>query len=234
MIPQQFHWVWLGKKPLPEKDQGWMRSWQEKHPHWKCTVWAEHPDNIEIEGFEVRPLPPLINQKFYDGIGQWVTGLAATASRSDIVRYELLLQGGVYLDTDVECFKNIEHLLSGVPLFVADEWGPCCGNYMFGAAPNHPALYTVVRELGPHLNSLQGAVNAVQATGPTYLNAQLCKYPDLVIFPHMLFNPLCAFDSPDKVTKWPEVSLANHHFDGKWYDRIKNDPPSEFLQVDKG
>jgi mannosyltransferase OCH1-like enzyme len=228
MIPQQFHWVWLGPNHISEKDQKWMRSWQEKHPAWSCTIWAEHPENINLEDFEVRPLPPLINQKFYNGIEQWVTGRAATASRSDIVRYEIMLQGGIYLDTDVECFGNIEHLLQGVTLFVADEWGPCNGNYMFGALPNHPAIYTVVRELGSHLNSLKSAVNAVQATGPAYLNKQLQKYQDLVVYPHMLFNPLCAFDSPEQVTKWPEVSLANHHFDGKWYDRTKNEPPLEF------
>lgn len=230
MIPHQFHWVWLGHRTVPEKNQQWMRSWQEKHPAWRCIVWAEHPENIDLEDFEIKPLPPLINQKFYDGIGKWMTGWVADLSRCDIVRYEIALRGGVCLDTDVECFGNIETSLCGVSLFVADEWESRCGNYLFGAAPNHPALYTVVRELGTRLGDLKTAVNAAHdATGPTYLNEQLCKHPDLVIYPHMLFNPLSAFDNPDKVTQWPAVSLANHHFDGKWYDRIKNLPPVEFL-----
>lgn len=229
MIPKQFQWVWLGPNALPPKDQKWMRSWGEKHPDWRCIVWAEHPENITLEGFEVKPLPPLINRKFYDGIEQWVTGRAALAARSDVVRYELVARyGGVYLDTDVECFAAIDEVLCGVNLFVADEWGPSAGNYMFGASPNHPALWTVVRELGPHLSGHKTALNAVQAAGPTYLNSRLRQYPDLVIFPHMLFNPLCAYDDPAQVTQWPACSLANHHYDGKWYDRVKNKPPEEF------
>lgn len=235
MIPPFFHWVWLGVYPLPPKDQKWMRSWQEKHPSWNCILWAERPDlihepDVDLPEFEVRPLPPLINRKFYDGIEQWVTGRAVVAARSDIVRYELVARyGGVYLDTDVECFDAIDEVLDGVRLFVSDEWGPSVGNYMFGAKPNHPALWTVVRELSSHLNSHKTALNAVQATGPPYLNTKLRQHPDLVIFPHMLFNPLCAYDDPHQVTKWPECSLGNHHYDGKWYDRQKRPPAPEFL-----
>ena len=234
MIPHQFHWVWPGHRTVPEKHQAWMRSWREKHPTWNCTLWAEHPENLEIErfereGFEVRPLPPLINQKFYDEIGKWVAGPSAAAARSDIVRYEIVLRGGICLDTDVECFGNIEHLLCGVSLCVADEWGAHPGNYLLGAAPNHPAIYSVVRGLGPHLSALASGVSAVEATGAAYLYRQLRRHPDLVIYPHMLFNPLRAFDSPEKVTQWPAVSLANHHCEGKWYDRLKNEPPLEFL-----
>jgi mannosyltransferase OCH1-like enzyme len=192
---------------------------------------AEHPENIHLDGFEVKPLPPLVNRKFYDGIEQWVTGRATLAARSDVVRYELVARyGGVYLDTDVECFQNIDEVLRDVRLFVADEWGPSVGNYLFGATANHPALWTAVRELGPHLSGHKTALNAVQATGPAYLNSRLRQYRDLVIFPHMLFNPLCAYDDPEQVTHWPPCSLANHHYDGKWYYRVKNEPSVEFRQ----
>ncbi len=229
MIPKQFHWVWIGPNILPEKDREWMQTWQTRHPYWKCTIWAEYPDQVALEGFETRPLPPLINQRFYDGIEQWVTGKAVLAARSDIVRYEVIARyGGIYLDTDVECFHYVDELLENVQLFVSDEWGPTPGNYMFGALPNHPALWTTVRELGPHLASHEGALNALQATGPDYLNERLRPYGELVIFPHMLFNPLCAFDDPAQVTNWPACSYGNHHFDGKWYDRVKNVPPPQF------
>ena len=232
-IPLQFHWVWLGSDPLPEKDQAWMRSWRTYHPQWSFNLWAEHPETVaalHLPDFHIRPLPPLVNRRFYDGIEQWVTGKAVLAARSDIVRYEIVAaQGGVYLDTDVECFGEVSQLMENVNLFVADEWGPSVGNYMFGATPNHPALWTVVRELGPHLTSHKEAINAVVATGPAYLNPRLRQHPDLVIFPHMLFNPLCAYDDPDQVRNWPACSLANHHYDGKWYTREKNKSlPVEF------
>ena len=234
MIPKVFHWVWIGDEALPEKDLAWMGSWLRYHAGWNGVVWAEYPEKVwpvvaSWPRWSVQPLPPLVNQKFYDEIERWVTGRAVLASRSDIVRYEVIARhGGIYLDTDVECFAPIEGVLENVRLFVADEWGPASGNYLFGGVPNHPALWTTVRELGPHLNAHEEGLNACVATGPPYLNSRLQGHPDCVVFPHMLFNPLCAFDDPEQVTSWPAVSLANHHYDGKWYERTKNVPPIEF------
>ncbi|RYG54085.1 hypothetical protein EON80_32075 [bacterium] len=236
MIPHIFHWVWLTNTPLPENDKAWMQSWRQHHPDWEFILWAEFPEAVEIEGFTVKPIPPLINQWAYDNIGTWALGRDIVAARSDIVRYEIMLQGGIYLDTDVECFANIEPRLEGVSLFVADEWGGHQGhqgNYMFGASANHPALYTVVRELRSHLRSQQ-AGNILSITGPFYLNTQLWKYADqLVVFPFMLFSPLSYYHDPDKVEVWPAVTLANHRADGKWYDREKSDPPAQFKAESK-
>lgn len=257
LMPRLFHFVWVGDNPFPIKDAAWLASWLTHHPDWRAVLWAESPGTLgsglselanarpQTSDFdssgtprgsgippalEVRLLPPLVNQRFFDGIEQWVTGRAVLAARSDIVRMEIVARfGGVYLDTDVECFQSAESVLRGVRLFYSDEWGPSVGNYMFGGVANHPALWTLVRELGPHLTSHTSALNAVEATGPAYLAPRLRAHPDCVIFPHMLFNPLCAYDDPAQVTQWPPVSLANHHYDGKWYDREKATPPPEFL-----
>lgn len=234
MIPHIFHWVWLGQNPLPEKDRGWMQSWRTHHPGWRFVVWAQHPELIDLEGFEARPLPPLVNQWSYDNIERYVHERSVIAARSDLIRYEVVLEGGVYLDTDVECFANIEARLDGVSLFVSDEWGQAQGNggnYMFGAAPNHPAFYTVVRDLEFHIKSKKGVASVLDVTGPNYLNNQLWKYRDqLVVFPFMLFSPLCYWNDPAQVEVWPTVTLANHHADGKWYDRQKSPPPPQFLK----
>lgn len=233
-IPRQFHWVWLGKEPLPQKDQAWMLSWRRNHPSWRCIIWAEHPAQVALEGFETRALPPLVNQHLYDGIERWVRGKAVLAARSDIVRYEIVARyGGVYLDTDVECFRNIDELLQDVTLFVSDGWGGGECNYMFGAFANHPALWTTVRDLGPHLSACHHQLNPVQATGPDYLNPKLYLSQDLVIFPDQLFNPLDARDDPRWVRSWPQCSYGNHHFDGKWleYTAWKNLPPPEFINA---
>lgn len=229
MIPKIFHFVWIGPEPLPRQDMDWLDSWARLHNDWQCLVWSDRSDLEVPDGFEVRPLPVLLNQRFYGGIEQWVPGPAAVASRSDIARYEIVAQyGGIYVDTDVECFARIDDLIQPVSLFVADEWGPNPGNYLFGARPGHPAMWAVVRELGPHLLGLKGVANAVSATGPLYFNSRLESHPDLVIFPHMLFNPLCPHHDWRQVTEWPACSRANHHFDGKWYYQEKHEPPPEF------
>jgi inositol phosphorylceramide mannosyltransferase catalytic subunit len=42
--------------------------------------------------------------------------------QSDIARYEILLQvGGVYIDTDFECLRNVEPLIDGIECFAAQE-----------------------------------------------------------------------------------------------------------------
>lgn len=73
-----------------------------------------------------------------------------------------------------------------------------------------------------------GLISPVLLTGPTYLFETLEGHPDLVRFPYMLFNPLHAYGDYRQVTSWPEVSIANHHFYGTWYDREKYTPDGSF------
>lgn len=235
MIERKLHWVWLGDK-FPDKDRKWAEEWISHHMDWRSILWTDKP---QAKGCftEVRRIPRLVNQDVFDEMERWSPGRAAIAARSDVVRYELVaMEGGVYLDTDVNCFKRIDDLLDGVNLFVSDEraiepeWAACPGNYMFGAEKGSPAMWTVVRELTGNLRKLKGQENPVLTTGPRYLQDQLLKYKDkLVTFPYMFFNPLGPMYDPDQVKKWPEMSYGNHRFDGKWYDREKKTPPKEFL-----
>lgn len=232
MIPKVFHFVWCGMADIGAENLRWMRSWATFNPDWESVLWMEHPQ--PVYGFEVRPLPPLVNRRFYDGIEQWVSERAAIAARSDIVRMEIIARfGGLYLDTDVECFKPLGSLLDNVKLAYFDEFGPCNGNYAFAAEQNHPATWTAVRELGPWLASHKEAFSALDATGPNYLAPKLRTHPDCVIFPHMILNPLTARADQNQVEVWPEVSIGNHHYQGTWYDQKLVAPPEEFLRGDK-
>ncbi len=235
MIPRLFHWVWIGSSSLPEADTLWMRSWLHHNTAWSGILWGEHPESVRpvlkyLPRCEVRPLPPLVNQQFYDGIEEWVTGQAVLASRSDIVRYEVVARhGGIYLDTDVECLSPMGSLLDGARLCMADEWGPQQGNFLFGGIANHPTLWQAVRELGPHLQSLGGPVYAPEAAGPCFLGPRLRSHPDLVIFPHIMFNPLPVWHDGRQAERWPTATIANHHMDGKWIGRHKLKPPADPL-----
>lgn len=235
MIPRQFHWVWLGDKKLPIKERSWMQTWREMHPFWRCIIWAEHPDLAHIQGFETRPLPPLINVRFYEEIENAATGSAmnrdALMARSNIVRYEVIARdGGVYMDTGVECFQPIDELLVGVRLFVCDRWGPCRGNYMFGGVPNHPALWAVVGEMAgsraDHPEPSSGPNSLAAGTGASYLYSRLRRYEDLVIFPSMLFNPL-GESGFEVATSWLECSYGNLYHGDSLLDHARHDRGGE-------
>lgn len=243
----RLHQVWMGEKKMPECFVTWAETWRREHPGWDFTLWAEHPDIIpRVEPWTaVEALPPLINGHLFKELPELVTNRPMIAAKSDLVRYEIVARyGGIYIDGDVECFQSVRELVDGVRLFCADEYGPTAGNYCFGAEANHPAMWTVVRELqhrfyaakdldkksrkeGSRENRLP--VNPVYLCGPNYLNEQLRKHPDLVLFPWPLFNPLSAWDDYKLVRFWPETAYANHHYYGTWYDREKKTPPKEFM-----
>lgn len=237
MIPKTLHFVWIGSFRIPDEFAANIISWRERHPHWKIILWSDMP---ELQpgaalGVEVRDLPPLVNKQYLSDLDR-MAGQGKWAARSDLVRYEVVARyGGVYMDTDVRCFRCIDELLEGVDLFVCDEVYHCNGNYGFGARPNHPAMWTVVREVGPRIEMIydkgrpKDFPNIVEITGPVYFNAQLRKYQSgLVVFPAPLFNPLGHEYDPNQVSVWPDSAFANHDFAGTWYDRDKKTPPPEF------
>jgi mannosyltransferase OCH1-like enzyme len=56
--------------------------------------------------------------------------------KADIARYEVIYtHGGVYLDTDFKCLRNIEPLLEGADFFSAWEDDERVANSLFGAMP---------------------------------------------------------------------------------------------------
>lgn len=151
-IPRQLHQIWLGPDPVPERLREYAASWRRYCPHWVLVLWTdrpeEHADLAAGPWHQVAEPPPIINRWAYHWAPRWFGPRAAWAARSDILRMELVARyGGVYADLDVELFGPVEDLLSGVRLFIAEEWGPCAGNYLFGATPNHPALWSAVRDL---------------------------------------------------------------------------------------
>ena len=199
-IPKIFHRIWLGSRSMPEEFERFGRTWEQLHPGWEMRFWTD------------ANLPALTNQAAFDSAPSF-------AAKADILRYEILLQhGGVYVDTDFECLRNIEPLLDGVGCFVAQQrdldadFGKFCyvNNALMGAIPGHPLFKDLVELLGQHMKSLPPDVPASYLTGPHFLTTVLQAHPDVKIFPACFFYPYTATERWRRHEKFPQAYAVHH------------------------
>ena len=121
-----------------------MRTCYDKHPTWKHMVWTNQ--NLPV---------PFIFKK------EWKLD-NNNARRSDLLRLQILFNhGGVYLDTDMECIKPIDNLLSGYNFVMATECshvgknekfsGPCdqkhINNAVIASTKENPTVYELMMKM---------------------------------------------------------------------------------------
>lgn len=95
-IPKIIHYIWLGKKELPEKEKKCLESWKKFCPDYELKLWNE--DNFDIEHSNEYVKEAYKNKKY--------------AFVADYIRMNALYEeGGIYLDTDVELLKPFDEFL---------------------------------------------------------------------------------------------------------------------------
>jgi hypothetical protein len=165
---------------MPAEFKAFGRSWQRLHPGWKMKLWTE------------ANMPPLTNR--------WAFNHSRSFSgRANVLRYEILLEmGGVYIDTDFECLRNIEPLLGDVECFAGHhrdeefEHGSfaVANNAIMGSVPGHPFLRDLIEEAEANMRGVmdQTRLPAYQ-TGPVFLTTVIQRHPEVKIFPPEVFYP---------------------------------------------
>jgi mannosyltransferase OCH1-like enzyme len=210
-IPKIIHQIWLGS-PFPEKYRSFQQSWIAHHPDWEYRLWTEE----SLKDF------PLQNQELYDSAVNW-------GEKSDILRYEILYRiGGVYVDTDFECFKSLEpfHYLLDfyTGLFNLDRKFafPRMGNALIGACPGHPILKACVDNLCGD-GSRENCDEIQKRTGPIYFTRKFLDHAldgkmKNAALPFPYFYPLPAEQREEQdLSAWmfPET-YALHHWEASW------------------
>jgi len=211
-IPKIIHQIWLGS-PLPATFLAYTKTWQQHHPDWQYKLWTD-ADIAQLK---------LENQDIYDHAINY-------AERSDIARYEILYRfGGLYVDTDCECFKPFDILnhsydfYAGVELPAMAPWlgAIILPNALIACTPQHPILRACIDEV--RKRSTTNSHDIVIKTGPLVFTDMALKLIDdpthcNIIFPATFFYPI------DKETKGranilsmvqPET-FAIHHWAGSW------------------
>lgn len=120
MIPKTIHYCWFGGKEKPPTFYKYLATWQQFLPDFAIKEWNE--SNFPIS--EYRYACEAYEMDEYVFV-------------SDVARmHALFMEGGVYLDTDVELINNFDSYL-GCESFIGRE-AEYIGTAVIGAEPSLP------------------------------------------------------------------------------------------------
>ena len=196
MIPKIIHTAWFGGE-MPEEFRAYMQTWKNHHPEWDFICWSE----AHLPG------PTCHRQLFNEA--------QHPAYKAEIVRYEAVLQhGGIWVDTDFECFKPFDALLGSLHAFAA--WGyddhekpGAIFPGLFGAEPGHPWVQDIV-------DGIPGAWKPDRMSlGPWYITPITKRHPEVFLFQRPLFYPYQSNEKHRKGEVFPDAYAA-HHWAGSW------------------
>ena len=200
-----------------------MKTCYDKHPTWKHMVWTE--ENMPVPFY------------FHD---EWNLD-NNHARRSDLVRLQVLINhGGVYLDTDMECIKPIDDLLTGYRFVIGTECGKpsdknCnikhLNNAIMASTKNSIIVGNIITEVKRRYKKLEsdlwitGGIKHLhpldyvsKLAGPTILNhfgRKFSKLDGVKIYPAEYFYPL-HYSNRKKMKDWdiptnPKTLQKNTH-----------------------
>lgn len=173
-IPHVMHHIWLGS-PLPEHLASNIREWQRLHPEWESLVWGD------------KDFGWLQNQALFDRAGDLVPRDAVWQFKSDLCRYEILLQyGGWYCDTDTRPLRAIDSALAGHDVFAAMEDSNYVGNTYLGCTPDHPIMREIIGAIPRNVNRNQGKRPNV-LTGPKFITPIWKRNGGYAAQPHLWY-----------------------------------------------
>jgi ubiquinone/menaquinone biosynthesis C-methylase UbiE len=191
IIPKVFHRIWIGNSPMPDEFVEYGKTWESLHPDWEIKTWNE--ENIF----------PLKNQKLFDNA-------LCPAQKADIARFEILYNyGGVYLDCDFECLRNIEDLISGLEGFTASEDPGIFSMGIMGAVPEHEVFKALIDGLEESINLYRNHPLNYQA-GPVYATRKIKAYPYFKMFESKLFYPYSYREKNRKGETFSEAYAVHH------------------------
>ena len=207
MIPKIIHQIHMGEQPLSNQELKWQQTWKKYNPDWELILWNdERLKTINI-----------INEKYLDSCDNY-------SMKSDILRFDILYQfGGVYVDTDFECLKNLDPFLSEKDFVICKQiperqhGAKICGAFM------------AANKFNQHIGKLVNGIadrsvshkdkNAVLRYGPFYLQDNIPE--ELVldskyVYPFMWYEAKGISRNHTNLKQAFPESFAVHHWNGSW------------------
>jgi len=265
-IPKIIHQIWLGSE-FPDKYRSWRQTWLDKHPDWVYILWTDNSKNyfmgdfVESEEelklilksencsgkrlvFDVSRMDMVNRESFLQAPNY--------GSKSSILRYEILYRyGGVYLDTDLECFRSFDPLVYGYDFFAGmapiNMQKTQVANGLIGSIPGHSVLQYCIKNtsLDRFNNKIVDILQStVAATGPGFLTRAIFyaagkgDTKDVVLPPSYFYSlrremlrliysrdesfpPKFFSDLPSSKFVAPPEAFAVHYWETSWMKKYK-------------
>lgn len=130
MIPKIIHYSWFSGDKYPDDIAQFIERWHKLLPDYEFMLWDMNRLNDEIDSDFVR-----------EAISQRKWAFAADYTRL----FAIKKYGGVWFDTDVELFKNIDDLLASDCFIGKESWIDKDGmvyltSHFMGAVKGHPFI----------------------------------------------------------------------------------------------
>lgn len=205
MIPKTIHFCWFSDEPYPEKIQRCIESWHQFLPDYHVKKWDTTNFYVNIN--------PYVQEAFE--CHKW-------AFASDYVRlYALYTEGGIYLDSDIECLKSMDDLLCN-KAFTGFEAKGMVAAWIFGSEKGNPIFkefldyyegrhFLVDGEMDLTPNPVP--VSAICRQHGMTAADEIQRLDDITIYPKRFF---CGKDVSTGIINVTPDTYTIHHFTGAW------------------
>ncbi len=209
VIPKKIHYMWLGKKPLPDNLQKCINSWKKYCPDYEIIQWDESNYDISKNDY--------MKQAYETGSYGFVPDYA----RLDIL-YE---HGGIYMDTDVEVVRSLDDLLYQQAFCGVEKWQTMNFGGCSGAVKGHEAIrqfldcrknLSFLYEDGSQNRTTCGFYDTNVAIRNGYIiNGKTQNIMGMNIYAFDYFHP---YDYMSGQTVQTRNTYTIHRFNGGWLD----------------
>ena len=229
-IPKVINQIWNDQN-IPAHFNPLIATWKENHPDWEYKLWTYEMNREFIEKYD----PDFLS--VYDNYPRDI-------QRVDAARYFILREtGGLFVDMDFECFKNIEELLDGqYCVFGTEPEWHCellrkemiiCNAFM-ACVPKHGLLIKICEDLKKGnriIGNTPAKIAVLESTGPFKLTEMYTMYDDkqqVKLLPSKTIYPLTMKETHELLNNDMEVDAATrqkldtayalHYFLGSWWE----------------
>ena len=214
LIPKKIHYMWLGGKEIPANLKKCIESWRRFCSDYEIIEWNEN--NYDIDKH------PYMRQAYDTGFYGFVPDYA----RLDIL-YE---HGGIYLDTDVEIRKTLDHMLCQEAFCGVEKWQVLNFGGCSGSVKGNPAIKKFIDrrkdtlfidKSGDYNKKTCGFYDTLTAIDMGYqINGGTQALDNINIYAYDYFHPYDYMSGEVNITS---NTYSIHWFNGGWLSDIEKE-----------